>query len=325
MVKKRVLITGANGQDGSYLIEHCLDRNWEVHGILKRNSVAETQDLRIQHLENKISTYYGDMIDFSSLIRILKTVKPHCIFNLAAQSHVRISTDMPIYTGLTNAIGVLNLLEATKVTVPTARIYQASSSEIFGNSIDRDGFQRLTTPMRPTSPYGIAKLYAFNMIHHYRIGHKMFCSNGVLFNHESPRRGSNFVTAKVVKRAVEIYLGLKAELRLGNIETRRDWGHSKDYTRAMIKILEHKEPDDFIIATGENHSIKEMCNIVFSMLDMNYKDYVIQDEKYMRPEDLKELCGDSTRSREILNWDPTYTFESMLQEMVDFWLNKLKK
>lgn len=321
-MNKKALITGINGQDGSYLAEHLLNQGYSVYGMLKRNSIAETQDLRIQHLENDIETMYGDMTDFSSLANIIRKIKPGFVFNLAAQSHVRISIDMPIYTAQVNAIGVLNVLEALRIFAPRARFYQASSSEMFGNSIDKDHVQRLTTPMKPVSPYGIAKVYAFNMTRHYRNGHHMFCSNGILFNHESPRRGSNFVTAKVVKTAVEIKLGLKNKLVLGNLDTKRDWGHSKDYTRAMILILNHSSPDDFIVASGENHSIRELCQYVFAKLDMDYLKYVEQNPKYMRPEELNELKGDASKAKKILKWAPEYSYEDLLDEMIDYWMRK---
>lgn len=323
-MSKKVLVTGINGQDGSYLAEHCLNRGWQVYGILKRNSIAETQDIRIQHLNDKIHTYYGDMNDLSSLIRILKEVKPDYIFNLAAQSHVRISSDMPIYTGMTNAIGVLNILEAMKLEVPEAHFYQASSSEMFGNSIEKNGFQLLTTPMMPVSPYGIAKLYGFHMTRHYRNGYNLFCSNGILFNHTSPRRGHNFIIPKIISRALEIKYGLKDKLVLGNLDTKRDFGHSKDYTRAMIMILEHNISDDFIIATGESHSIREICEIVFDKIELgDYKKYIIQNSKYMRPEELKELKGDNSKAKKILNWKSEYTFEMIIEEIINYWDKKI--
>jgi len=321
---KKVLITGISGQDGSYLSEHLLNKNCEVHGMIRRHSISDNQDSRIQHLLSRIKTYYGDMTDESSLYRIVNLVKPDFIFNLAAQSHVRISVDVPKFTGYTNAIGVLNILEIMREIVPNSRLYQASSSEMFGNSIDIDNYQRITTPMLPVSPYGISKLYAYHMVRHYRNGHNMFCSNGILFNHESPRRGENFVTSKTIKTAVGIKYGLTDKLVLGNLDSKRDWGHSKDYTRAMIMILENDTPDDFIVAMGENHSIRDMCKYVFDKLGMNYKDYVVQDEKYMRPEELKELKGDSSKIRTELGWVPEYTFETLMDEIIEYWIDKVK-
>lgn len=314
-----------NGQDGSYLAEHCLERGDKVFGTLKRNSIAETQDLRIAQLEHKITTLYADMTDMSSLLKCLEISKPDLIINTAAQSHVRISSDMPIYTAQVNAIGVLNLLEATKTLVPKARIYQCSSSEMYGNSIDPDNFQRLTTPMIPTSPYGIAKLFSFHMLRHYRTAYKMFCSNGVLFNHGSYRRSSNFVEAKIVKSALEIKFGLRDKLALGNLDTARDWGHSKDYTKAILMIMAHYKPDDFIIATGKSHTIRYICEYVFSKLNMDYMNYVIQDPKYMRPEELHVLRGDSSKAKKLLGWEPHYTFEMLLDELIEHWRIKIKE
>ncbi|GJQ43723.1 MAG: GDP-mannose 4,6-dehydratase [Ignavibacteriaceae bacterium] len=319
--KKRAFITGIAGQDGSYLSEHLLEKDIEVHGIIRRNSVPEHQESRIAHLEREINTYYGDVSDVAGLTKLFQEIQPDYIFNIAAQSHVRISFDVPIYTVQTNALGVINVLEAYRNHCPKARFYQASSSEMFGNSVDEDGFQRENTPMRPTSPYGCAKVFGYNITRHYRNAYKLFASNGILFNHESPRRGSNFVTNKVVKAAVRIKLGLQKNLELGNMDSYRDWGHSYDYVRAMVKILEHDIPDDFVIATGDTHSVRELVKYVFShsKIDLNYANYVIQNEKYMRPEELKYLKGDSSRARQILDWRPTYNFETLLDEMINYW------
>jgi len=321
--KKRALITGISGQDGSYLAEYLLEQGYEVYGIIRRSSVSENQDSRIKHLNGLITTFYGDMLDVSSLTRVITQVKPDEIYNLAAMSHVRISFDMPSFTIQTNALAVLNLLEAYRTIVPEAKFYQASSSEMFGNSVEEDGLQKLTTPMSPVSPYGCAKLLAFNLVRHYRHAYNLHACNGVLFNHESPRRGSNFVTNKVVKTAVQIKKGLRDKLELGNLESYRDWGHSKDYVRAMHQIINYETPDEWIVATGKTHSIRDLCEHVFSRLDMDYKDYVVQNPKYMRPEELKYLKGDSSRIREVIGWKPEYTFESMLDEMVDYWMMKI--
>jgi len=322
MTKKRALVTGIGGQDGSYLAEYLLENNYEVYGILRRHSVAENQNDRIKHLyelSKDINGFYGDLLDIPSLYRIFNEVKPHEIYNLAAMSHVRISFDMPSFTIQTNALGVLNMLEAYKTIVPKAKFYQASSSEMFGNSIDEDGYQRLTTPMNPVSPYGCAKVLGYNLVRHYRHAYGLFACNGILFNHESPRRGTNFVTNKVVKTAVQIKKGVKNKLELGNLDSYRDWGHSKDYVRAMNMILNHDSADDFVVATGEAHSVRDLCEIVFSKLEMDYRDYVVQNKKYMRPEELKYLKGDSSRVRKILGWQPDYTFESMIDEMISYW------
>jgi len=323
MTKKKALITGISGQDGSYLAEYLLEQGYEVHGIIRRSSVSENQDSRIRHLNDKIHTYYGDMLDIPSLTKIMIDVQPDEIYNLAAMSHVRISFDIPSFTIQTNGLGVLNLLEAYRMFAPTAKFYQASSSEMFGNSVDDDGVQRLTTPMNPVSPYGCAKLLAFNLVRHYRHAYGLHACNGILFNHESPRRGSNFVTNKVVKAAVEIKKGLRDKLELGNLDSYRDWGHSKDYVRAMHKIVNHEAPDEFIVATGETWSVRQLVEYVFNRLDLDYKDYVVQNPKFMRPEELKYLKGDSSKSRKILGWKPEYTFHTMLDEMIENWMEKL--
>jgi len=314
------LITGISGQDGSYLSEYLLSLGYEVHGIIRRHSVAENQNCRLHHLNGKVQTHYGDLLDVPSLMNILTKVNPDEIYNLGAMSHVRISFDIPSFTIQTNALGVLNLLEAYKTICPEAKFYQASSSEMFGNSVDDDGVQRLTTPMKPVSPYGCAKLLAFNLVRHYRHAYGLHACNGILFNHESPRRGSNFVTNKVVKGAVQIKLGLADKLELGNLDSYRDWGHSKDYVRAMHSIINHEVADEFIIATGQTHSVRDLCRIVFDKLGMNYENYIVQNPKYMRPEELKYLKGDSTRAREILDWKPEYIFETMLEEMIEKWI-----
>jgi len=320
---KKALITGIGGQDGSYLSEHLIEEGYEVYGIVRRHSVAENQNSRIVHLNKKIKTFYGDLLDYPSLYRIISEVKPDEIYNLGAMSHVRISFDVPSFTIQTNALGVLNMLEAYKTVVPEAKFYQASSSEMFGNSVDEDGFQRLTTPMNPVSPYGCSKVLGYNLVRHYRHAYKLHACNGILFNHESPRRGTNFVTNKVVKTAVEIKKGIKDKLELGNLDSYRDWGHSKDYTKAMMKIINHNTPEDFIVATGKTNSVRDLCEIVFSKLDMDYRNYVVQNPKYMRPEELKYLKGDSRKTREILGWSPEYTFESMLEEMIERWMREI--
>lgn len=327
-MNKVALITGISGQDGSYLSEHLLDEGYQVHGLIRRHSVAENQNHRLDNIHpeaaDQIETHYGDMLDEMSIVRVLKKVKPTHVFNLAAMSHVRISWDMPAFTIKTNALAVLNLLEAVRLECPSAKYYQASSSEMFGNSIDEDKCQRLTTPMHPTSPYGCSKVLAYNLTRHYRNAYKMHACNGILFNHESPRRGSNFVTNKVCKTAVEIKRGLRDHLELGNMDSYRDWGHSYDYVRAMNKIINHDVPEDWVVATGQTQSVRDMCELVFNYLDMDYNDYVVQNEKYMRPEELNYLKGDSQRTRDVLEWSPTYTFEQMMHEMVDHWMEKIQ-
>ena len=323
MVKK-AFITGIGGQDGSYLAEYLLSLGYEVHGIIRRNSVPEHQESRVNHLDGRIHTYYGDMTDISSLEKVITAVMPDEIYNLAAQSHVRISFEIPQRTCQINALGVLNILEAYRRTCPKAKFYQASSSEMFGLTVEDDGFQRETSIMNPVSPYGCSKVFGYNIVRHYRRAHNLHAVNGILFNHESPRRGSTFVTNKVVKAACSIKLGLQDKLELGNMDSYRDWGHSKDYVKAMHMILNHDTPDDFVVSTMETHSVREMCEVVFKYLDLDYKDYVVQNPKFLRPEELPYLKGDSTKIRKTLGWEPTYTFEEMMHEMCDHWLDVLQ-
>ena len=318
---KKAIITGINGQDGSYLAELLLSKGYEVHGVLKRNSIVETQTMRVHDLYEKLNFHYGDLMDMSSLSKIINSVKPDEIYNLAAQSHVRVSFEQPIQTSLVTGIGVLNLLESVKLIKPDTKIYQSSSSEMFGNSIDFDGFQRETTPMNPVSPYGCAKVFGYNICRNYRNSYGMFVSNGILFNHESPRRGTNFVTNKVCKEAVKIKLGLSNKIKLGNLDATRDWGHAKDYVRAMWEILQLDEPNDYVCATGVSHSVRELCDYVFSSLGLDYKDFVIQDDIFLRPEELHDLKGDSSKLKNTTGWIPNYTFESMLDEMIQYWLD----
>ena len=322
---KRAIITGINGQDGSYLAETLLDKGYEVWGTVKRNSVAENQTSRLDTTYDRIkhNLQYVDMTDLASLIRIVKEAQPDEIYNLAAQSHVRISFDQPIYTVNTTGVGSLNLLEAVRMVKPDTKVYQASSSEMFGNQLDDDGFQRETTPMHPVSPYGCAKVFAYNISRNYRNSYDMFVSNGILFNHESPRRGSNFVSNKIVKTAVEIQKGLRDELRLGNLKATRDWGHAKDYVEAMWIILQQEKADDFVCATGISHSVGDMVEYVFGKLGMDWTKYVKKDPKYFRPEELEDLKGDSTKLRELTGWEPKYSFETLLDEMIEFWKTEL--
>ena len=321
---KKALITGINGQDGSYLAEFLLEKGYEVHGTLKRNSISENQTARLDSIFTQINLYYADLTDLSSLISVIQKTQPDEIYNLAAQSHVKISFEQPIYTANVTGIGTLNLLEAVRLIKPDTKIYQASSSEMFGNNIDSDGFQRETTHMSPVSPYGCAKVFSYNICRNYRNSYKMFISNGILFNHESPRRGTNFVTNKVVKEAVKIKLGLSSQLKLGNLEATRDWGHAKDYVEAMWLILQQDQSDDFVCSTGISHSVKELCEYVFNKLDLNYLDYVVKSEKFLRPEELNNLKGDSSKLIEKTGWKPKYTFETMLDEMVEYWILKLQ-
>lgn len=319
---KKALITGINGQDGSYLAELLLDKGYEVYGIVKRNSVAENQTDRIEHLTDVVREY-GDMTDLASLMRMVAKVQPDEVYNLAAQSHVRISFDQPIYTANVVALGTLNLLEAIKTIKPDTKFYQASSSEMFGNSIDSDGYQRETTPMVPVSPYGCSKLFAYNICRNYRNSYDMFVSNGILFNHESPRRGTNFVTNKVVKEAVRIKAGLTDTLALGNLESSRDWGHASDYVYAMWLMMQHDSPEDFVCSTGVSHTVRELVDYVFQKLELDPQLYLKIDPRYQRPEELHDLKGDSSKLRTQLGWQPKYTFASLLDEMIEYWRKEL--
>lgn len=323
-MNKIALITGINGQDGSYLAEFLLEKGYEVWGTIKRNSVAENQTSRLDEIYPQLlgKLQYADLTDLASLVSVIQQCKPDEIYNLAAQSHVRISFDQPIYTAQATGVGTLNLLEAIRLTDPTIKMYQASSSEMFGNNIDEDGFQRETTPMNPVSPYGCAKVYSYNICRNYRNSYDMFVSNGILFNHESPRRGTNFVTNKVVKTAVEIKKGLRDKLVLGNLQATRDWGHAKDYVEAMWLMLQQDEPGDFVCSTGVSHSVQDLVEYTFNKLDLSWGDYVTTDAKYLRPEELEDLKGDSSKLR-ALGWKPNYTFETMIDEMVEYWMNEL--
>jgi len=320
---KTAFITGIAGQDGSYLAEHLLSLDYRVTGIVRRNSTVEHQRNRVAHLPLELE--YGDLTDQSSLERALRMFEPDEIYNLGAQSHVRISSDIPQFTVQVNSIGVLNMLESYKNICPEATFYQASSSEMFGSSVDADNYQRETTPMRPVSPYGCSKVFGYNIVRHYRDAYKLHASNGILFNHESPRRGSNFVTNKVVKGAVEISLGLSKTLELGNMDSYRDWGHSADYVRAMHLIAQTSSPDDYVVATGETRSVREMCDYVFGKLGLDYKQHVVQNKKHLRPEELTYLRGDSTKIRTALGWKPVYSFEALMDEMIAHWQDLYKK
>lgn len=320
---KKALITGISGQDGSYLARHLLDLGYDVHGVVRRHSVPQNQSYRLNSYFEELKLHYGDLTDPMCIFNLINRIRPDEIYNLAAQSHVRISFDMPGYTNQVNAQGFLNILEAVRVIDKDIKIYQASSSEMFGNSIDEDGFQRITTPMHPVSPYGCSKLVAHNLAMNYKHSYDMFIVSGILFNHESPQRATNFVTAKVVEGAVTIKKGIKSELKLGNLDAARDWGHSKDYIKAMHLMMQNTSPKDYVVATGESRTVKDLTQYVFSKLDMNYLDYVTQDERFLRPEELNVLKGDSFPIRAELGWQPEYSFESMIDEMIEWRVNAI--
>ncbi len=318
---KKAIITGINGQDGSYLAELLLSKGYKLMGVLRRHSQPEYQSKRLEEAgiynHPNLILKYGDITDFSSMCHLIKDFQPDEIYNLAAQSHVKISFDQPVFTAKADGEGVLNVLEAARLGCPTARIYQAGSSEMFGNECDEDGYRRETTKMVPVSPYGCAKLYGYNLAKVYRSSYDMFVSNGILFNHESPRRGLNFVTNKVVVGAINISQGEQSTLALGNLDACRDRGNAKDYERAMGMILQHDKPDDFVCAMGESHSVRDLCAEVFGQLELDYRDYVVIDPKFFRPTELHDLKGDSTKLRSTLGWKPEYTFRSMIEEMVE--------
>ena len=325
MASKVALITGISGQDGSYLTELLLEKGYKVVGLLRRQSVAENQTSRLNLSKSlsygldQIELVYADLLDESSIFSIIQKYKPQEIYNLAAMSHVRISYDIPSFTIKTNSLGVLNILEAIRGFSPDSKFYQASSSEMFGNSIDKDGVQRIDTPMQPVSPYGCSKLLAYRLTVHYRQAYKLHLTSGLLFNHESPRRGSNFVTNKVVKGAVMIKKGKLDTLEMGNLDASRDWGHSYDYVRAMYLIMQHDVPRDWVVATGETRSVRELCKYVFEKLEMDYKDYVKLNTKFLRSEELNLLKGDPEEVKRELGWKPKYNFNSMIDEMIEFW------
>jgi len=318
-MSKRALVIGANGQDASYLIEYLHDLNYELHGTIRRNSVPESQTTRINKIyqDNNINLIYADLLDRSSIDRAIKISQPSEIYHLAAQSHVRISFDLPKYTTDVNCGGTINVLESAKENAPNAKIYNAASSEMFGNSIDSDGYQRITTPMKPVSPYGCSKLFAYNICQNYRNAYNMHICSGILFNHESPRRGVNFVTNKIVTGAVNIKKGLSESLTLGNLQAKRDWGHAKDYVRAMYLMLQQKTPKDYVIATGRSCSVQFILEYVFEKLSLDLNKYVKKDIRYERPEELNYLRGFAEPAKTELGWTQEYNLRTLINEMIE--------
>ena len=313
MDKKRALITGITGQDGSYLAELLLSKGYEVHGMVRRSSTFSTQ--RIEHILDDIKLHYGDMSDGNGLSRLVREVAPTEVYNLAAQSHVRVSFDQPTYTADVTAVGTLRLLEALRDFSDTVRFYQASSSEMFGQVAETP--QRETTPFHPRSPYGVAKAYAHWITVNYRESYGMHASCGILFNHESPRRGETFVTRKISRAAARIKQGLQKKVYLGNLDAKRDWGFAGDYVEAMWLMLQQDVPDDYVISTDESHSVREFCEIAFSRVGLNYRDHVEIDPRYFRPAEVDTLQGCSTKARWKLGWHPRVGFAELVATMVD--------
>lgn len=314
-MKRRAIITGIAGQDGSYLAELLLSKGYDVLGTIPRRSTPQTQTLRIDHIIHELNLEYGDVLDLASIYRVMKSFKPHEVYHLAAQSHVQISFTEPINTTTISAIGTLNMLEATSEFCPKARFYNAASSEIFGNTPDYPIDEN--SIMLPCSPYAASKLYSYNITRIYRVSKKLFAVNGILFNHESPRRAINFVTAKVVKGALDIKHGSRKFLELGNLDSRRDWGHASDFVYAMWLMMQYKIPDDYVVATGEDHSVRELCEYVFKKVGIgSYRDYVRSGKRYLRPYELEKLKGNPAKIRKLLGWKPKIKFYEMLDEMI---------
>lgn len=320
---KKAIISGITGQDGSYLAELLLSKGYEVHGIMRRlSSFAST---RIDHLINhnpNLHTYHGDLTDNASIAGLIADVKPDEFYNLGAMSHVKVSFEIPQYTMETNAVGVLNVLEAIRKFSPKTKFYQASSSEMFGVPGVPPPFNE-NTPMLPQSPYGVAKLAAYHLTRQYRDGYGIFATTGILFNHESPRRGGTFVTKKVSKAVARIKQGLQKELVLGNLDAKRDWGWSPEFVEAIYLIMQHSKPDVFVVATGETHTIREFVEEAFKYVGLNWQDYVKIDEKYKRPNEVPLLLGDATKTKQVLGWEPKMKFNEIVHAMVDYDLQHL--
>ena len=318
--QKTALITGITGQDGSYLAELLLDKGYKVHGIMRRNSTFTTG--RIDHIFDKLELHYGDLADSSSLQHIVSTVQPDEVYNLAAQSHVKVSFDVPEYTADVTGTGTLRMLEAIRTAAPQARFYQASSSEMFGKVLEVPQTEK--TPFYPRSPYGAAKVYSYWITKNYRESYDMHASNGILFNHESPRRGETFVTRKITRAVAAIKAGKQDKLLLGNLDAKRDWGFAGDYVEAMWLMLQQDKPDDYVVATNETHSVKEFCQIAFEHVGLDWEKYVEVSEKYFRPAEVDLLIGDPTHAKKQLNWEPKVSFEELVKMMVDADVAELK-
>ena len=320
-MQRRALITGVTGQDGSYLAELLVAKGYEVHGLRRRSSTFGTE--RIDHLvdvgDSAVRLHYGDLSDGNGLVRLIREIRPHEVYNLAAQSHVRVSFDQPTYTADVTAVGTLRLLEAIRDvqddTGQQIRFYQASSSEMFGKVAETP--QRETTPFHPRSPYGVAKVYGHWITVNYRESYDIHASCGILFNHESPRRGETFVTRKITRAATRIKLGLQDKLHLGNLDAKRDWGFAGDYVEAMWLMLQQEQPDDYVVSYDELHTVSEFCEKAFGRVGLDYRDYVVVDPRYFRPAEVDLLLGDSTKARRRLGWQPRVSFEQLVDMMVD--------
>ena len=318
---KTAVVSGITGQDGSYLAEFLLSKGYRVVGMVRRSSTINFD--RIKHIQNDIEIAQGDLLDQMSIVDILREYKPGEVYNLAAQSFVPTSWKQPVLTGEFTALGVTRMLEAIRMTDPSIRFYQASSSEMFGKVVEVP--QRETTPFYPRSPYGVAKVYGHWITVNYRESYDLFASSGILFNHESPRRGLEFVTHKVTHGVAKIKLGKAKELRLGNLDSRRDWGYAGDYVQAMWLMLQQDKPDDFVVATGETHSVQELCEVAFGHVGLNWHDHVVQDPKFFRPAEVDLLVGDPKKANDVLGWEPSVNFKQLTQMMVDEDLKAIKE
>jgi GDPmannose 4,6-dehydratase len=317
----KALITGITGQDGSYLAEFLLERGYEVIGLVRRSSTVNFE--RIGHIQDKITLVSGDLLDETSLLQVLDTHRPDEVYNLAAQSFVQTSWTQAVFTGEVTALGVTRLLDAIRMVNPKIRFYQASSSEMFGKV--RETPQKETTPFYPRSPYGVAKVYGHWITVNYRESYGLYACSGILFNHESPRRGLEFVTRKVTDGVARIKLGLADKIFLGNLDAQRDWGFAGDYVRAMWLMLQQDEPDDYVIATGKTHSVQRLCEVAFGAVGLDWHDYVAQDPRFMRPAEVDLLVGDAGKARQRLGWEPKVSFEELIQMMVEADLKRLSE
>jgi GDPmannose 4,6-dehydratase len=313
MTTKRALVTGITGQDGSYMAEFLLEQGYEVIGMIRRSSTINFE--RIKHIQDQVKFVTGDLLDQASLIDILHEHRPHEVYNLAAQSFVQASWSQPVFTGEVTGLGVTRLLDAVRLVDPDIRFYQASSSEMFGKV--QEVPQTEKTPFYPRSPYGVAKVYGHWITVNYRESYNLYATSGICFNHESPRRGHEFVTRKVTRSAARIKLGLQKELRMGNLDAQRDWGFAADYVRGMWMMLQQDKPDDYVLATGRTHTVERLCQLAFDAVGLNYRDYVVQDPQFMRPAEVDLLVGDASKAKRVLGWEATTTFEELVQMMVE--------